>query len=60
MEPCEYLKEIKIRTDSQSGQLCFFDPQHPLAQKERHGIAGSAPDVPTGRVLAATRRDCPL
>lgn len=33
MEPCEYMKEIKICTDTQSGQLCFFDPQHPLARQ---------------------------
>jgi hypothetical protein len=33
MNPGEYSKEIHIKVDRQSGQLCFYDPQHPLARK---------------------------
>jgi len=33
MKPGEYSKNIKIKQDRQSGQLCFYDPQHPLARK---------------------------
>jgi predicted RNA-binding Zn-ribbon protein involved in translation (DUF1610 family) len=33
MNPGEYSKNIKIKLDKQSGQLCFFDPTHPLARK---------------------------
>jgi len=33
MEPGDYSKNIKIKLDRQSGQLCFYDPTHPLARK---------------------------
>lgn len=33
MKPGEYSKNIKTTQDRQSGQLCFYDPQHPLARK---------------------------
>jgi hypothetical protein len=33
MKPGDYSKNIKIRLDRQSGQLCFYDPHHPLARK---------------------------
>jgi hypothetical protein len=33
MNPGDYSKNIKIKLDRQSGQLCFYDPSHPLARK---------------------------
>ena len=33
MKPGDYSKNIKIKLDQQSGQLCFYDPSHPLARK---------------------------
>jgi hypothetical protein len=33
MKPGDYSKNIKIKLDPQSGQLCFYDPAHPLARK---------------------------
>lgn len=33
MNPGEYTKNIIIRLDKQSGQLCFYDPTHPLARR---------------------------
>jgi hypothetical protein len=33
MNPGEYSKNIKIKLDRQTGQFCFYDPQHPLARK---------------------------
>ncbi len=33
MQPNEYHKEILPTTEKGSGQLCFFDPEHPLARQ---------------------------
>lgn len=33
MKPGDYSKNIKIKLDPQSGQLCFYDPSLPLARK---------------------------
>lgn len=33
MQPGEYHKEIQAKIEKGSGQLCFFDPEHPLARK---------------------------
>ena len=34
MNPREYSRKIKVKLDRQSGQLCFYDPDHPLARKD--------------------------
>ena len=34
MNPENYSRNIKVKLDFQSGQLCFFDPDHPLARKD--------------------------
>jgi hypothetical protein len=33
MQPGEYHKAIQAKVEKGSGQLCFFDPEHPLARK---------------------------
>jgi hypothetical protein len=33
MQPGEYHKEIQAKIEKGSGQMCFFDPEHPLARK---------------------------
>lgn len=33
MQPNEYLKEIFPTTEKGAGQLCIFDPEHPLARQ---------------------------
>ena len=33
MQPNAYHKQIHSTTDKGSGQLCFFDPEHPLARQ---------------------------
>ena len=33
MQPCEYKRPITPTSDEPSGQLIFFDPQHPLARQ---------------------------
>ena len=33
MQPGEYHKAIQAKVEKGSGQLCFFDPENPLARK---------------------------
>jgi hypothetical protein len=33
MNPKDYSRNIKVKLDRQTGQLCFYDPDHPLARK---------------------------
>jgi len=34
MNPKDYSRNIKVKLDHQTGQLCFYDPDHPLARKD--------------------------